>query len=163
MNRGRRPPSTPMRGAASAFLLLACCGGGNSPPKPKTIAEIIKEDPGSPPCSLSTNTKFAEPEKLIKFLGTLTPQPGSTESDLEGHCNAVWQEAVDGYYCGEVAVPAFCNTCTNETEKLRCSEGNGHGLAMEKCYEASSAPFAANFPTCNDFAWCDRQLKTGCK
>jgi hypothetical protein len=162
VNRPRHPTRELARGSLAAFLLLACCGGANEPP---VIGGVELPAPARAPCGLNANTQFGAGEKLVAALKKLTPQETETASDLENHCNAVWQEAVDGYYCGEIAVPAFCNTCTTEPEKSRCFDGNGHGLVMQRCYEASSKPFAANFEKCKDFAWCDSklQLATGCK
>lgn len=145
-------------GSMLGFLLFACC---RTTPIVVVAPDgsIIKvEPPGAPPCGLNQHTKLAEDPALPKRL-KLFKFKGTKADELDAHCRTVWQEVVEARRCGNVAIPEFCKTCGVESEKSRCLEGNGRGLVMQQCREATLAEFTQNYPTCKDFTLCASKLQ----
>lgn len=146
-------------GSALGFLLFACCHSTTPIVVVAPDGSIVKvEQPGKPPCGLSKQTKLAVDPKLVERLGTYK-YAGTTPDQLDAHCRTVWQEVVEARRCGRVAIPRFCETCGDEAEKSRCLQGNGRGLVMQNCREATLAEFTQNYPTCGNFTLCASKLQ----
>lgn len=145
-------------GSALGFLLFACCGPSEIVVVAPDGSVIKVGPPGAPPCGLTQNTPLAADPLLPKRL-KLFKFKGTTPDQLDAHCRAVWQEVVEARRCGNVAIPEFCKTCSVESEKSRCLEGNGRGLVMQRCREATLAEFTQNYPTCGNFTLCASKLQ----
>ncbi len=141
-----------LRAAAPALVLVACCRTGPPPPpKQQPVAS-----PG--PCGLTDQTRFPDDPKFARNLGLFTPPPEPSADELDGHCRAVWQTAVEEKHCGDVVIPEFCAACT-PAEQSKCTEGNGRGRVMQRCREESLAAFQSTYTTCKDFVLCAGKLQ----
>lgn len=146
-------------GSSLGFLLFACCHNTTPISVVAPDGTVIKVGPpGAPPCGLNKQTKFVADPNFAKRL-KLYKYKGTKPEHLDAHCRVVWQEVVEARRCGNVAIPEFCKTCTAEGEKSRCLDGNGRGLVMQQCREATLGEFTAGYPTCKDFTLCASKLQ----